>query len=44
MGDSQPRDSISIIAPQRAATLEFILEGFERRQVEQERIIESIIA
>ena len=44
MGDSQLRDSISIIAPQRAATPEFIPKGFERRQVEQERRIESIIA
>ena len=44
MGDSQLRDSISTIAPRRAVTLEFILEGFEMRQVEQERRIESIIA
>ena len=44
MGNSQLWDSISTIAPWRATAFEILHEDFKRRQVEQERRIEFILA
>ena len=44
MRDSQLYDSISTIAPRKPAVPKIIPEGFKRRQGDQERRIEYIIA
>ena len=44
MGNSQPWDSVSTIAPRRAIASEILREDFKRRQMEQKRRIEFIFA
>ena len=44
MGDSQPWDSISTTTPWRATAQKIIPKDFKRRQEEQEKRIESIVA